>query len=287
VEGKLKWGALGVIGGGAASQIVPVMTILTDKTPTEIADKWNVWWPIISYGLPFVFAILAIIAVGLLTTAAYRRGKRDGIALARNPAPQLVAAVSAVLPAAEQQIGTTAREPARSPIETDVVGRDHVAVHQQGSLDTFEIPKTITPSSLVEHQEHSLSSGASISSENPWVSSAGIDLDGLQYAIKEIVTALAETGHCRVEILKRNTIVLEAEHPAWHVDGPYDLRARFLKASRDALDAREVKGSSVFPVIADYPAESREKHVQKVKTKGNMLRDELRKLPRTVSARNT
>jgi hypothetical protein len=131
-----------------------------------------------------VFAILPIIAVGLLTTAAYRRGKRDGIALARNSAPELEAAVSAALPAAEQQIGAPAREPARSPIDTDVVGCDHVTARQHESLNTFRIPEPIIPLSLVEQEERSLTSGALMPSENPWVSSAGIDLDGLQYAIK-------------------------------------------------------------------------------------------------------
>jgi len=120
---------------------------------------------------------------------------------------------------------------------------------------------------------------------NSLVSDKGVTLNQLALSVREIVAALSEKGACRADTVRNNLVRLETEHPAWHLDGPFNLRARFCKASRDALEARTEGSNSALWVTGDYPGNVREHHVQTVKNLGDMLKGELSKLPRTVALR--
>lgn len=234
VDDKAKWAVISGVGAFIAAQIVPVFTILTDKTPQDIAAKWNVWWPLIAYVLPFAIGLVAIIVLAVVAAVSYGKGKRDGIEISRQPT------------AAAEFASFASSQSTEGLISPPVV------------IDLSPLTATVPA--------------------DPWTSSSGISLKDLKYSIREVITALCETGTCRDSAVQENILRLEAEHPAWHVEGPYSFKVRFIKAARDAHAARTEGGNAAIWVTGDYPPEIRKKHIGKVVTLGNLLRDQLNKL---------
>lgn len=274
MNGKVKWGALGVIGGGAVSSILPIVTILTDKKPQDIAESWNVWWPVISYGFPFLFATLAAAAVIGLVRASYLLGYHRGV---KSCNLQQVDDNQNTSSSPADRIDFNSR-PAGAVLPSSSLASESFSTNGRPShIDTkgSQASWSASTNSSDELASAGISNSQLAEGARAGVPSSSLDLKALHYSIMEVITALTEKGRCRDDVVKRNLVLLEVEHPAWHVDGPYEARAKFIKAARDALAARTEGSVRITNIVGDYPDQYREKHIQKVKSLGVMLRNRL------------